>query len=308
MSTQHDWRKLYPFCSRHLRLDACQYHYLDEGVGVPLLMVHGNPTWSFYWRHLVVAFRDQFRVVVPDHVGCGLSDKPQTYAYTLDQHVDNLVRLIDALDLQGITLLGHDWGGAIGLGAALRRMDRVARIVLFNTGAFPPHFVPWRIRLCRTPVLGTLAIRGANVFARAALTMAVANTERMTRAVRAGLLAPYDSWANRVAIDRFVRDIPFTPRHLTWKTLSAIEQSLPLLADRPILLIWGMRDWCFNASCLERFVRVFSGAEIHRLPDAGHYVVEDAHEQIIPLVRDFLQRTRVAGPKDPRDLSECREA
>lgn len=285
-----DWRTLYPFASHYLQLDSLRYHYLDEGSGQPLLMVHGNPTWSFYWRNLVSAFRDRFRAVVPDHIGCGLSDKPQDYPYRLPQHIENLVRLIEHLDLSNISLLVHDWGGAIGLGAALRLPGRVARIILFNTGAYPPPFVPFRIRICRTPILGPWAVRKLNLFARAALRMAVHKRARMTPVVRAGLLAPYDSWENRVAIYRFVADIPFSRRHPTWETLAEIESGLPTLADRPIMAIWGMRDWCFTPACLDRFLCVFPDAEVHRLKDAGHYVIEDAHEEIVPRVERFLSR------------------
>ena len=289
-----DWRSLYPFRSNFLSLGDARLHYLDEGPSEgsrePLLMVHGNPTWSFYWRNLVLGLRDRYRCIVPDHVGSGLSDKPQDYPYTLTTHIDNLCRLVEERDLTGITLLAHDWGGSIGLGTALRMPDRFARIVLFNTGAFPPPFVPWRIAACRTPLLGSLAMRGLNIFSRAALTMAVEKHERMTPEVRAGLLAPYDSWANRVGVQRFVGDIPFSPRHPTWQVLEKIEAGLPSLADRPIQLIWGMRDWCFRPECLDRFLTHWPHAEAHRLEDCGHYVVEDAHERIVPLVRGFLER------------------
>jgi haloalkane dehalogenase len=273
-----------------VRLGSLSLHYVDEGKGEPLLMVHGNPTWSFYWRNLVLAFRERFRTVAPDHLGCGFSDKPQDYPYTLQQHIANLVSFVEELDLRGITLLAHDWGGAIGLGAALERPERFARFVLFNTGAFPPPFVPLRIRVCRTPLLGAVAVRGWNLFARAALRMATNKPERMTAEVKAGLLAPYDTWDHRVAIFRFVRDIPFTRWHPTWSTLARIERGLPQLANRPCQLIWGMRDWCFKPLCLERLLRLFPDAEVHRLEDAGHYVVQDGHEQIVPLVDDFLTR------------------
>ena len=284
-----DWRSLYPFPSHSMQLDGLRYHYLDEGRGQTLLMLHGNPTWSFYWRNLILAFRDRYRVVAQDHIGCGLSDKPQDYPYCLDQHVSNVVRLIEHLDLSQITLMLHDWGGAIGLGAALKVPDRIARLVLFNTGAFPPPFVPFRIRVCRTPLIGRWAVRGLNLFARAALTMAVEKPDRMTPAVRSGLLAPYDSWANRVAIHRFVADIPMSRHHPTWQTLAEIEDGLPSLACRPIEIIWGMRDWCFRPACLDRFLAHFPEARVHRLDDAGHYVIEDAHKRIIPLVADFLE-------------------
>jgi len=290
MPPDDDWRSLYPFDSHLLPLDSVRIHYLDEGSrdGDALLMVHGNPTWSFYWRNLIVAFRDRFRVVVPDHVGCGMSDKPADYPYRLKQHTDNLVQLIEHLDLTGITLFCHDWGGAIGLGAALAVPNRFARFVLFNTGAFPPPYIPLRIRLCRTPLLGQLAVRGINAFARAALWMATAKPYRLTPAVKAGLLAPYDRWTHRIAIHRFVADVPMTRRHPTHRTLAELEQRLPQLADRPFQLIWGMKDWCFTPVCLERLQRAFPHAQVHRLEDAGHYVVEDAHERIVPLVEEFL--------------------
>jgi haloalkane dehalogenase len=282
------WRDLYPFQSRYLSLGPHRMHYLDEGTGQPLLFVHGNPTWSFYWRNLIAGFLGEARCVAVDHIGCGLSDKPQDYPYTLARRIDDLVQLVEQLDLTGATLLAHDWGGAIGLGTVQRLPERFARIVLFNTGAFPPPFVPWRIAACRWPLLGTFATRGLNAFARAALTMAVEKPERMTADVRAGLLAPYDSWTNRVAVDRFVKDIPFSPRHPTWQMLEQIEAGLDSLRNLPIQLIWGMRDWCFRPECLERFLEHWPQAEVHRLADCGHYVVEDAHEQIVPLVRAFL--------------------
>lgn len=289
------WRDLYPFTSHYFPRGPQRLHYLDEGpadaeIAQPLLFVHGNPTWSFFWRNLIVPLRDRWRCVAVDHIGCGMSDKPQTYDYILARRIDDLARLVEHLDLKNTTLVAHDWGGAIGLGTLQRLRQRFTRIVLFNTGAFPPPFVPWRIAACRTPLVGTLAVRGLNAFAGAALSMAVEKRERMTADVRAGLLAPYDSWTNRVAIDRFVRDIPFSPRHPTWRTLAQIEAGLPALADMPIQLIWGMRDWCFRPQCLDRFIGHWPQAEVHRLADCGHYVVEDAHERIVPLMHDFLQR------------------
>lgn len=287
-ATNPDWRALYPFESHWLDLDGVRYHYLDEGAGPPLLLVHGNPTWSFYWRELVLALRGHYRLIVPDHVGCGLSDKPAEYPYRLAQHVQNVRRLVEKLDLRDITLLAHDWGGAIGLGAAEAEPERFARLVLFNTGAFRSKLMPLRIQVCRTPVLGPLAVRGLNAFARAALVMASEHRERLTPAVQAGLLAPYDNWAHRVAIQRFVEDIPMSSSHPSYETLVAIEQGLSKLKDKPVMLAWGMRDWCFTPRFLERFLDFFPNADVHRYEDAGHYVVIDASERIIPAVESFL--------------------
>ena len=285
------WRDLYPFESHWLEIGGQRMHYLDEGQGPVLLMVHGNPTWSFYWRELVAALRGRYRVVVPDHVGCGLSDKPPEadYPYRLARRVGDLERLVGHLGLERITLVAHDWGGAIGMGTAVARPDRFARFVLFNTAAFRSRRMPLRIAVCRTPLLGRLGVQGLNLFARAALRMAVCRRERITPAVRAGLLAPYDSWRNRTAIYRFVADIPLRPRHPSYQKLVEIETGLPQFRDRPVCLIWGMRDWCFTPHFLDRFLEFFPGATVHRLAGAGHYVVEDAHEQIVPRVEEFLE-------------------
>ncbi|MBA2116644.1 alpha/beta fold hydrolase [Bremerella alba] len=289
MSSSADWRKLYPFSSHFLTLPEARLHYVDEGSGEPVLMVHGNPTWSFYWRNIITQFRDTHRMVAADHIGCGLSDKPQQYNYCLQQHIDNIVQLIDELDLQDINLLVHDWGGAVGLGAALARPERFARLVLFNTAAFPPPYCPLRIRACRIPMLGPWMVRSFNAFARPALTMATEKPERFTPDVCAGYLAPYDNYANRIATARFVQDIPLSQSHPTYAVLKQIEQQLPTLSHLPIQLIWGGKDWCFRLECLERFQTIWPAARATIFNDAGHYVVEDASERIEPILRDFLQ-------------------
>lgn len=278
----------YPFESRYFNLDGRRYHYIDEGAGEVLLCVHGNPTWSFAWRNVVKDLSRDHRVIAVDHIGCGFSDKPQDYPYRLENHIDNLCRFVTGLDLRRITLLAHDWGGAIGMGAAGRLPERFSRLVLFNTGAFRSRHLPWRIAVCRWPVVGPLGVRGFNLFARAALSMAVERPERMTAAVRRGLLAPYGSWHDRVAIQRFVEDIPMSAKHPSYTTLLQVENGLAALTPKPLLLIWGERDWCFTPAFREEFQRRFPAAEAFRLEDAGHYVFEDAIEQIIPRLRGFL--------------------
>ena len=293
MSNASIWRELYPFESHSAEVSGRRMHYLDEGSGPPLLMVHGNPTWSFYWRNLVTSFRDRYRVIVPDHIGCGLSSKPRAeeYDFRLASRIGDLAALIEHLNLKEVTLLAHDWGGAIGMGAAVRMPSRFQRFVLFNTAAFTGGRCPLRIRVCRTPVLGEIGVQGLNLFAGAAVKMAVSRPERMTRAVRAGLLAPYDSWANRLAVHRFVADIPLQPTHPSYATLLEVEEGLGQFRNSPICLIWGMEDWCFTPKFLDRFLDFFPQADVHRLADAGHYVIEDAHEEIVPILVDFFART-----------------
>ncbi len=297
------FRDLYPFHSHYLTLSGWKYHYVDEGSGDPLVMLHGNPTWSFYYRALIAAFSPTHRVVAPDHMGCGLSDKPQAYSYTLEQHINNLEALLDTLKLEHLTLFLHDWGGPIGMGYALRHPDRVNRFVVFNTAAFPASRIPFRINVCKLPGFGALAVRGLNAFARLAPTMASAKRERMTPAVKAGYLAPYDSYANRVALLRFVQDIPMRPSHPTYRLVEEIGRRLALFKDHPMLIIWGAQDWCFTTDFLKEWQERFPKAEVRLVPDAGHYVVEDAHERIIPWVHEFLAKhpvgpggARVPGP------------
>ena len=314
----NDWRRLYPFASYWVETPAGQMHFVDEGaeqassdVASTLLFVHGNPTWSFHWRQLIQALRKDHRCIAVDHIGCGLSDKPARFL-TLEDHIKNLISFIERLSLKDITLVAQDWGGAIGLGALQRLHIQPSRIILFNTGAFPPRYIPWRIRMCRIPLFGRLALQGGNLFSRAALRMTLARKSHLEPAVRAGYLAPYDCWANRRAVYGFVKDIP-SPYHdvffdpvtapyddpildpTSWGTLHAIEDLLPRFADRPSCLIWGMKDWCFRPDCLDRFIAVWPNADVHRLADVGHWVVEDAPDEAQAIVTDFISRKDVVN-------------
>lgn len=277
----------YPFRSRWLRADGQVLHYVDEGSGSVLLMIHGNPTWSFAWRRLIRDLSASYRVIAMDHLGCGFSSAPQDPdLYTLAGHISRLLSLIRLLDLREITLFAHDWGGAIGMGAAGRAPERFGRFVLMNTAAFRSRAIPARIAVCRTPLIGRWAVQGLNLFVRAALRMA---TEKpLDAAARSGLLAPYRTWQRRLAVHEFVRDIPLHPAHRSYAVLLAVEQSLAQFRHAPLLLIWGMRDWCFTPSFYDEFRRRFPDAECQPISDAGHYVFEDAHEQIIPRIRQFL--------------------
>ena len=295
MTSRAGFELEYPFPSKYFDLDGLRYHYIDEGRGQVLLCVHGNPTWSFAWRNIIKELSRDYRVVAIDHIGCGFSDKPQKYEYQLARHIENLSRFITDLDLTSVTLLAHDWGGAIGMGAAGRHPERFARFVLSNTAAFRSRLIPWRIAVCRWPIVGPLGVRGLNLFARAALWMAVCRHERMTEPVRRGFLAPYGNWQDRVAILRFVQDIPLSPAHPSYQTLVSIEESLALFRRHPVLFVWGMGDWCFTPVFLEEFLRRFPEAQSLRLAGAGHYVFEDAFEEIAPRVRDFLEKHPVAG-------------
>ena len=284
----------YPFPSHFLDLNGIQYHYLDEGAGEPIVMLHGNPTWSFYYRRLVLALRDQYRVIVPDHVGCGLSDKPDDsrYRYTLASRVRDLEALLDHLGInERLTLVLHDWGGIIGMAYASRRPERIKRLIVLNTAAFhlpPGKKLPWSLRLFRFPLLGTLLARGFNAFCRGAATHCCTRRP-MPPDIRQAYLAPYDSWKNRIAVIRFVQDIPLKPDDECYDLVTEIQNGLPHFLAVPMLICWGEKDFVFDRDLLAEWQRRFPQAEVHRFADAGHYVLEDASEEIIGLVREFLK-------------------
>lgn len=295
------WKSHFPFQAQWFEHDSHRMHYVDEGSGPPLICVHGNPTWSFMWRKVITEFSSDHRVIAVDHIGCGLSDKPQNYDYCLATHIENLANLIESLALSDVTLVAHDWGGPIGLGALLRHRDKFKRIVLLNTAAFPPPYCPLRIRACRWPLIGEFGVRGLNLFARAAVTMAVHKT-RMPRDIRDGFLAPYCNWHDRIAVVRFVQDIALSSKHKTWPVLNSLERDLKQLEPLPTQLIWGMQDWCFNKTCIDRMCDIFPHTELARLADAGHYVVEDAPEEVIGHLREFLANSPLPSSTQSGDF------
>jgi haloalkane dehalogenase len=284
----------YPFVGRFLDVGGARLHYLDEGPrgAEPIVFVHGNPTWSYFWRRPVAALAGRYRCIAPDHVGCGRSDKPAGYPYRLDQHVANLERLLVELDLRRVTLVVHDWGGPIGLGALLRHPGRLARVLITNTAAFPlASFggrAPWRIRACRAPLIGELLVRGLNAFAGMGVRMAVVRP--LSPSVRAGYLAPYTSWEERIATHRFVRDIPLGPSHPSYGALLEIEAALPRLAQIPVSIVWGERDWCFTPAFRREWQRRLPHADVHALAHAGHYLLEDAPEEFQRHLEALLAR------------------
>jgi cis-3-alkyl-4-acyloxetan-2-one decarboxylase len=291
-------KALYPFANHYLDLPDLRYHYLDEGHGEPLVMLHGNPTWSFYYRNLVLGLRNSYCTIVPDHIGCGLSDKPDDsrYEYSLRQRVDDLESLLDHLGLRdNLTLILHDWGGMIGMAFAHRHPERIKRLVILNTAAFPmpqSKRLPWSLWWCRTPLIGPLLVRGLNAFCRGAVRYCV--RKPMPDEVRNGYLAPYDSWRNRIAVLRFVQDIPLAPGDRGYDLVKEVAAGLHRFTSLPMLICWGKHDFVFDQHFLDEWRRRFPAAEVHVFPDAGHYVLEDAGAEILPLIRDFLRRNPLA--------------
>ncbi|MGF1580225.1 MAG: alpha/beta fold hydrolase [Gemmataceae bacterium] len=291
---------LYPFESHYITIEGHRCHYLDEGTGDPIVMLHGNPTWSFYYRNLILGLRDSYRVVVPDHIGCGLSDKPPLadYPYTLERRVADLTTLMDHLNLnQKVTFVLHDWGGMIGMTYAHKHIDSIRRVVLLNTAAFrlpTTKKLPWSLWLVRNTWLGKYLVLRLNAFCRGALRHCVVRP--LPADVRKEYLRPYGTPDHRVAVLQFVRDIPLSPTDPSYSIVEEVEKDLAKFADIPTLICWGEKDFVFDNSFLEVWQSKLPHAQVHSFPDAGHYVLEDKPAEILALVKEFLaKRTQSDG-------------
>jgi haloalkane dehalogenase len=289
------FRHLYPFQSNYLDVNGLRYHYLDEGTGHPVIMLHGNPTWSFYYRSLIKKLSPDYRIIVPDHIGCGLSDKPnpKRYDYRLKNRVDDLDALFEHLNLQQkISLVVHDWGGMIGMAFALRHRKLIDRMVIMNTAAFLPPgekklpLTLWMVRNINP--LASIAVLGFNLFSFSALFLA--SHKGLSNSARAGLIAPYNSWNNRIATLKFVQDIPLNPKDPSYQLVKDVDHNLHKMKEIPMLICWGKRDFVFDNDYLTQWQQRFPKAIVHIFPDAGHYVLEDEPERICALVENFFNK------------------
>jgi haloalkane dehalogenase len=266
-------------------------------------MLHGYPTWSFYYRNLVLALRDRYRCIVPDHIGCGLSDKPadDAYDYRLQSRIEDLDTLIASLGLQQpLTLVVHDWGGMIGFAWAVRQPQRIARLVILNTAAFPlpgDKQLPAALRLVRDTALGAFLVRRFNAFS--AIAAHVGFRKPVSKAVREAYTLPYDSPANRIATLRFVQDIPLGEQDPGFDILLNTAERLHLLEEKPCLIAWGERDFVFDAAFLNKWQEYYPQASVEHLPDCGHYVLEDGGPALIDTIVEFIESGFIGIREDP---------
>ena len=286
---------LYPFQPKRFTRNGYALSYLDEGTGDPVVMLHGNPTWNFYYRNLVLALRDRYRCVVPDHIGMGLSDKPPAtqYDYSLKSRIDDLEALLDSLGItSNVTLVMQDWGGMIGMGYAARHPGRIKRIVATNTGCtrLPKSKpFPWSLWLGRNTALGAWLILKRNEFCLKAAKWCVTR-QPLPPDVREMYLKPYDTPEHRVAVLKFVQTIPLSDKDPGYDIVKGVEESAPKFAAVPTLLLWGMKDFVFDRHFLAEWQRLFPHAETHTWPDCGHYLLEDAGDEVIAKVTAFLKK------------------
>ncbi len=254
------------------------WHVLDHGMPEhgTVVCVHGNPTWSYLWRGFVAAAPPGWRVVAVDQLGMGFSERGT--ARTLAERIDDLDAVLDALDVTGpVVTAGHDWGGAVSLGWAVRNRDRLRAVVLGNTAVHQPAgaAAPSLIRLARTPALRQAVCGATPMFVRATTAL---SRPALPSAVRDAFAAPYGSADRRRAVEEFVADIPLEPEHVSAATLDGIAEEIRKLDDVPVLLLWGPRDPVFSDRYLRDLRARLPHADVQRYERASHLVLEDAPE------------------------------
>lgn len=286
-----DFAGTFPFEARFVSIGDTRLAYVDEGPrdAAPILMLHGNPTWSYMYRRPITALAEAgHRCVAVDNMGFGRSDKPRTTRlYTLSQHVENTLALIDELDLRDVVLVAHDWGGPIGIGAVLDRRERFRAMVLMNTWAWElPSFLPPFLREFRNEGLGEILALGGNLVVESIPGgMCRRDSDRvMLDAYR----APFPDYWSRLGTLAFMRDIPLTERDPSAPAFARINERLPQLADVPALLVWGMRDPVFQPVFLDQWREILTDPATVELERASHYLLEDEPEAVSGAIRDFV--------------------
>lgn len=308
LNIESDFQGRYPWQSHRIDVGGgIRQAVVDEGpraAPVTFVLLHGNPTWGFLYRKFVAELANDYRVVVPDHVGFGRSDKPRdpTY-YSLDRHIANLTITLEQLNVSRAVLVMQDWGGPIGMGWGTRHADRVAGFVVMNTWAFveqPPLKLPWLFKFLVLGKGGWKRATQSNLFTE----MFLIRGSKLDDVTAAAYRAPHAAPEDRVGIARFPQLIPETANlaHESRRTMAAIERALPSIADRPALLIWAAKDRAFNAAQLDRWRTLFRNLDgPHLVPAAGHFLQEDAPNEILPRLREWADaQFRGTNARRPR--------
>jgi haloalkane dehalogenase len=286
---------LFPFASRFADVEGARVHYVDEGAGPPLLLLHGNPTWSFLYRDVIAGLRDRFRCVAPDYPGFGLSTPPAGYGFTPAEHARVVERLVADLDLRGVTMMVQDWGGPIGFAVATRHPERFAAFVVGNTWAWPKSDPGTQLfsRLMGGAV-GRRLIASRNVFVERILPGGVKRGP-LPDDVMAAYRGPFPTPASR-------RPLAVLPREILASRpfLAEVEQGLGALRDHPALIVWPTRDPAFGARERRRWEALFPDHETRLLEGAGHYMQEDAAGEIVAAIRAWADRRGGVESAPPR--------
>lgn len=286
---------LFPFAPHYYSHQGVDIHYVDEGSGEPVVMIHGDPTWGFLYRNFVPPLSQRYRCIVPDHMGMGKSAVPQEQSlYRLERHCANLEALLLHLDVRDITLVLHDWGGPVGLGFATRHPERIKRLVLMNTWAFAPWPggpFPRLLEIIRSE-RGEAFVLRKNGYLEPALLGTTYHSEKLTSAIMEAYRAPFPTPESRLAMLCWSRDIPVQESDVSYAEMKRIEHGLSLFQEIPVLLVWGMLDPVIPVPVLRRWQQVYSHAITYELEDASHFLQEDAPERIVRWIEMFLKANR----------------
>lgn len=278
-------RKLYPFKSHYLQIENQQLHYIDEGEGPILLFVHGTPSWSFDFRHLIKALSKSYRCIALDHIGFGLSDKPKDYPYSIDQHAKNLEKLIEHLKLEQFSLLLHDFGGPIGWEYALKYPEKIEKLVVMNSwlgsSKEDPNFKKME-KILKSPILPFL-YKQLNFSARFLLPQAFANKKLLTKDIRKHYRKPFGKASERIGPLAFAKSL-LNDQDL----FEQQNQQAQKLSKSPSLLIWGMADSFIGAHYLQQLQAALPHSKSVELEGVGHFPQEEAPEKVLDALNDFL--------------------
>lgn len=290
---QVDWvdRDEYPFTSKYLQLDAGRIHYVDEGHGPTLLMVHGTPTWSFLYRHLIRDLAREYRCVALDHLGFGLSDRPAGWSYRPADHARNLALFIERLGLKDIVLVVHDFGGPIGLSYAVEHPENVSAIVICNTWMWSfkgdPHFE--RAGRLLSGSLGRLLYTRLNFSLNVMLRTAWGDKATLTRAVFRQYSGAFPHPAERLPLWTLARELIGSS---DW--YDGLWQRRDRIASKPALILWGLKDPGFRATELRRWQETLTNAQVETFPEIGHFVPEEKRD-LGPMISRFLTERAITG-------------
>jgi haloalkane dehalogenase len=267
-------------------------HFVDEGRGEPIVLIHGDPTWGYLYRTFIPILSQHRRCIVPDHMGMGKSGAPRDpYPYRLRHHVANLEALLLHLDLHQMTLVLHDWGGPVGLGFATRHPDRIKRLVLMNTWAFAPWPggpLPRLLELIRSE-RGERFVLEKNGYLEPALVGTTHRPENLTKTVLDAYRAPFPTPESRLALLCWSRDIPVHETDPSYPEMKRIEEALVRFIGTPTLLVWGMRDPVLPETVLRTWQRIYPQATAAEIEDASHFLQEDAPQRIVLCIEEFLE-------------------
>jgi haloalkane dehalogenase len=279
-------REEYPFASHYADLPSGRMHYVDEGTGPVIVMVHGTPTWSFMYRHLIKGHAPHFRCIAPDNIGFGLSEHPSPYSLRTADHARNLGLLIEHLNLQDVTLIVQDFGGPIGLGYALDHRANVRAQIISNTWlwSFPKGTSQYRTLQVMGGPVGRWLYTRLNFSARVILRAAWGDKSRWSSSLHDQYLRAFPTPRSRESTHRFAQE---TLQSGPW--YDELWSQRQHIADKPTLLVWGRKDPAFGTA-LERWTTLFPHAQTVEYPDAGHFTPDERGPELVPVIKEFIDR------------------